>query len=842
MHFYKILFILIVFSSIFVAADGQVDTLSLNDGWTFREGTTASWYPALVPGTVQEDLIRLGQLPDPFIGTNEDSLVWVENKDWVYQTEFNLSTEQLEKKYHTLIFHGMDTYAEVFLNGNRILVADNMFRKWEVQVSDWLKPQNKLKIYFHSPIKKGQAYLDKLPYQLPTDNDAGEIKVAPVVRKAAFHFGWDWGPRIVTCGIWRPVELLSYDGARIKDMLVHDDIHYGVFEANEHTHDSLVGRSYARVTADVHLEGNPFYSFINTYDDIFHWSSGSDSITQIHFTIVDPEYWWPNGLGQQKLYTLRCQLGETGHSAISKKIGLRKAELIHQPDSLGTSFYFKINGRPIFAKGANYIPQRHFTNSLTRKDYRDLLTTAAESNMNMIRVWGGGIYEEDYFYELCDSLGLMVWQDFMFANTIYPADEAFTDNILAEVRDNIQRLSHHPSIVHWCGNNEIDVAWHNWGWQKKYELKEKHQKILYDNYTKLFNTEIPEILYAELPSANYSHTSPLSNWGRQENYNHGSMHYWGVFHGEDPFEDYGKNIGRFNSEYGFQSFPNINVIEDFFHPKSFDLEDPLLAHRQKSYKGNRLIYKHLADYYPEPTSLLELSYLSQLAQAKGISMAIRAHRLDQPRCMGTLYWQLNDCWPAVSWSSLDYNGQWRALHYRVKEAYAPIACIVDMSKGKTELVFLNELLATEKLNYTILTLKGEMLEQGELVVSSMDRISIDISHLISDLSAVHIKMIHSGVESSQIHWIDQELELEEPMIEMNLEQSLLRVSSKKLVKDLYLYSEDGYIFSSNFFDLLPGSTKEIKLSHPETKSFDISKIRYISYNNIHMRKKVKINK
>jgi len=412
--------------------------------------------------------------------------------------------------------------------------------------------------------------------------------------------------------------------------------------------------------------------------------------------IRNPILWWPNGWNnngrKSHLYNIRLDIIKNGNllDSYTKKIGIRSIELINEPDSIGTSFYFKINGKPIFAKGANYIPQRHFTNSLSKKDYRELLTVAANSNMNMIRVWGGGIYEEDYFYDLCDSLGLMVWQDFMFANTIYPVDEKFAENMFAEVTDNIIRLRNHPSIVHWCGNNEINVAWHNWGWQKTYKLKKKHQKMLYSNYEYLFKNKIPSIVDSLLPGAPYSHTSPISNWGTDENYNHSTMHYWGVFHGEDPFELYHKYVGRFNSEYGFQSFPNINIIHKYFNPQSFDLEDPLLAHRQKSYKGNRLIYQHMEQYYPMPDNLNDLSYLSQIVQAKGISMALQGHRLKRPHSMGTLYWQLNDCWPAVSWSSIDFNGQWRALHYAVKESYEDPNIYFDTLDNKLDLVLVND--------------------------------------------------------------------------------------------------------------------------------------------------------
>jgi len=309
---------------------------------------------------------------------------------------------------------------------------------------------------------------------------------------------------------------------------------------------------------------------------------------------------------------------------------------------------------------------------------------------------------------------------------------------------------------------------------------------LYDNYKLLFQREIPDLLEELLPTSNYSHTSPLSNWGTEENFNHGSMHYWGVFHGEDPFEDYTKNIGRFNSEYGFQTFPNINVIQDYFEPTSFDLEDPLLSHRQKSYKGNRLIYKHISDYYPQPQSLLELSYLSQLTQARGISMAIQAHRLDQPRCMGTLYWQLNDCWPAVSWSSLDFNGQWKALHYAVRNAYEPVTCVVDRSAGRNDLVLINDGPDPVSVSLNLLSLNGDTLYDSLLILPERGQLRQDLTDLIriQDHPVTRILLQKNGETlMDKLVWMDNDIKLENPSIKLQLVGDTLVMESQTLVRD-----------------------------------------------------------
>ena len=797
----------------------------VHSDWQFRDGTSRVWHEAQVPGTVQEDLLRLGLLPDPFFATNEDSLTWVEEKNWIYKTNFSVPTAQLKHTDHKLVFHGLDTYAEVYLNGQQLLYANNMFRTWEVDVSRHLKENNELKIVFFSPILAGKTYMDGLPYTLPADNDAGDIKVMPVVRKAAFHFGWDWGPRIVTSGIWRPAELLSWTDLRVTDFHIEDEIDF-------------LDDNAAIVSAVVEIEGQG-------QADLAYWVEGAQAETQLvkpgkqrlQFKIDKAERWWPSGQGAQPLYPLHIQLGD---NQLTKKIGLRTAELIHEPDSLGTAFYFKINGRPIFAKGANYIPQRHLTNSLTKADYRKVLTTAVESNMNMIRVWGGGIYEEDYFYELCDSLGLMVWQDFMFANTIFPAQQAFMDNMLAEVRDNLNRLGHHPSIVHWCGNNEINVAWHNWGWQNTYSIIKKHQKQLYTNYNRIFLDSLPRIVKERYPLANYTHTSPISNWNASENFDHSSMHYWGVFHGEDPFEDYGKNIGRFNSEYGFQTFPNINVVKDYFMPAKFDLKDPLLDHRQKSYKGNRLIYKHIDDYYPEPTSLLELSYLSQLTQAKGIKMAITSHRLDYPRCMGTLYWQLNDCWPAVSWSSMDFNGQWRALHYAVRDGYAPLTIFPQVDDHNSVVKLINDGPESKKVSIFYLNETGEtLMTYNDLDIGPREIQSHAIPReLLANANWIELVLEEGQSKQSKIV-INPDIKLV-PITSENLKMELiteegecyLQLESTELVQSLYLHSNKAINLSNNFFDLIPGRPYTVSLTSLDGQMLEIGDIGYICLNNL----------
>ncbi len=824
--------------------DAQIDTLRIHEGWQFRQGTSAEWMKASVPGTVQEDLLRMNRMPHPFFDTNEDSITWVEKADWVYETSFSMPQSQLSKAHHLLSFKGLDTYAQVYLNGEQILYADNMHRQWEVDVHGKLVEHNTLKIIFHSPIKIGSAYMEKLPCELPAENDSGEIKVMPVVRKAAFHFGWDWGPRIVTMGIWRPIELLSFDGPRISKLRYID-----FTQADDGTSATVyaeVGLSPEYASEDIKVK----LSCTDMNDNIISSSTfeATSPLTQLAFNIENPQLWWPRGHGEQPLYNLHVSLLYNGQATSSKQIsiGLRTTELIREPDSIGTSFYFKVNGQPIFAKGANYIPQSHFINSLTEADYHRVIDDAVSANMNMIRVWGGGIYEEDIFYNLCDSLGIMVWQDMMFANTMFPVDTEFVDNMLEEVADNVMRLHHHPSIIQWCGNNEIEVAWYNWSWQKKFNIPKNYQKALKDQYDEVFMEKIPEIISQIIPNPNFTHTSPLSNWGKTENFNHHSMHYWGVFHGEDPFEDYAVNVGRFNSEYGFQSFPNISLIQKYFNPHVFDLKNPMLTHRQKSYKGNRLIYKHIKDYYTQPKDILSLSYISQLTQAKGIGYAIQSHRIQADRCMGTIFWQLNDCWPAISWSSVDVDGTWRALQYAARDAFEETTIFVETTDKDKTLYVINDTPSAFQATWKMTVYKDHNIileKEGPVDLPAYSNLHYDLTPLDETLSQgeyVKVELVNAHKHISKTHMLilPRDLELEHPGINMDWEAIpeglILRLKSENFIKNLYLYSSSEGSMKDNFFDLYPQQEHEVIIKTKVAPSKYFKTLKYYSLNQMLM--------
>ena len=635
--------------------------IELNGDWEFYHFETKQWHSATVPGAIHTDLLANQLIKDPYWETNEQQLQWIENIDWKYRKNFEVTAEQLQDDNIEIEFEGLDTYADVKLNEELIISSTNMFRTWKANIKSFLKVgKNELEVQFYSPLLYNKEKLDHYPYELPSGCETLDPKVSSFTRKAAYHFGWDWGPRFVTCGIWKPIKINSWNNARI---------------TNLYCTTKSISKNEAIITTHISIEsskneGKQYFLEINGVKVKKNIKKGL-SLIKTEFTVSNPKLWWCNGMGTPHLNDLHVELYD-GEEIIDQqdiRYGIRTIELVNEKDSIGTAFYFKLNGKPVFMKGANYIPQDMFLPRVTNQQYEKLLTDAAAANMNMLRVWGGGIYEQDIFYDICDEKGILVWQDFMFAGSMYPVDSAFKDNVAQEVKENVIRLRNHPSIALWCGNNEIEVAWENWGWQKQYNYSSSDSTKIWDGYTQVFHELIPTLCKELDPSRNYTHSSPLSNWGTPENFNHGSMHYWGVWHGKEPFENFEKNVGRFMVEYGFQSFPNMETIETFASDSSLSLESETMKNRQKSYIGNGLILDHIKQYYDEPNSFEEFVSLSQQTQAKGMQMAIQAHMNNQPHCMGSLFWQLNDCWPGPSWSIIDYYGNKKVAYDVVKKEF-----------------------------------------------------------------------------------------------------------------------------------------------------------------------------
>ena len=625
-----------------------VHRMNLSDGWAVAgTDTFTAGFPATVPGTIHTDLLANGLIPDPFWRDNEKRLQWVGEEDWTYRTTFRADTRFLEAEVVELLFHGLDTFAEVLLNGEPILETDNMFRRWRVEVTRRLRDgENRLEIRFRSPLPEGLAAYRALPYPLPAGNDRGDPPARVFIRKAAYHYGWDWGPRFVTQGIWRPVELVAWRGARLRDAHI--------------TTDSISPRQ-ALLTAQVEVEatrgeagqreaggGVPVTLSISSPEEsfpaVFYEAVLEPGLNRysLPFHIPEPRLWWPNGVGEPHFYTVRVVLNAGVRTdTLSTRLGIREVELVTEPDEFGESFYFRVNGIPVFMKGANSIPLDHFSPRATRQEYEDLFRDVVAANMNMLRVWGGGIYEEDTFYDLADQNGILVWQDFMFANGMYPGDSAFLANVREEARQQVRRLRNHPSIAIWCGNNEMEEGWQRWGWARAYDTPEDSAAVR-GAYEATFHGILPEVVAEEDPARRFWPSSPSLGWGDPESLNRGDSHYWGVWHGREPFHVFTEKLPRFASEYGFQAFPPMATIRSFTEPEDRSLFNPVLLVHQKHPIGNEIIMEAMERSYPVPSSLEDFVYLSQLLQARGMRMAFEAHRRAVPRTMGTLYWQLND--------------------------------------------------------------------------------------------------------------------------------------------------------------------------------------------------------
>jgi beta-mannosidase len=654
-HRFISLIILLIFPVLmFSQLPGKLD---LTGTWQFRQQGSQKIYNGQVPGSVQTDLFRNKLIPDPFYRDNEAKVQWVSDTGWVYERYFNLEPSFFSHRNIELVCEGLDTYANVYINDSLVLVADNMFKEWYPNVKYLLHiGYNKIRIEFISTPKENRKRYDSLPYKLPGDERT-------VCRKAAYQFGWDWGPTLVTMGIWKPIYLRYWDrvnllGVRIIQRSYIDTVAHmsAVFTLNSTLADSAVFRLL--------YDGKVFFSDKEVLQK-------GINVIRADFDFVKPILWWPNGMGAAALYNLGWEVDFAGKKVAegSKRIGIRTIELFQNKDSIGRSFFFKVNGKPAFIRGANFVPMDNFPARVSDSAYAALLSDADMANINMLRVWGGGIYERDKFYELCDEKGIMVWQDFMFANAMIPNSKDFVQSIREEAIQNIVRLRDHPCIALWCGNNEIDEGWRNWGWVKQYGYSKEDSTDIYKTYRTVFNEVIPNSIRRMDTLRPYITSSPKFGWGRPESMKEGDSHYWGVWWGKEPFSKYEEKIPRFMSEFGFQGFPDDYTINKFTLPEDRKLGSAVMKAHQKHPVGFETIDEYMKRDFRDPKNFEMYGYVSQVLQAEGVTKAIEAHRRAKPYCMGTMYWQFNDCWPGVSWSARDYYGKKKALWYRTKAVF-----------------------------------------------------------------------------------------------------------------------------------------------------------------------------
>lgn len=827
----KFIWLVLIFT-IFTNAEinAQKVNVPLNSGWKFREVNKSEWLPATVPGCVHTDLLENKKIEDPFYRDNEKNLQWIGKTDWEYETRFNVSVEILKRENLEIVFEGLDTYAEVFLNERSILNADNMFRTWRVDVKNSLKQgENVLRVKFRSPINEILPLMKKLDYELPASNDQGE-KTSPWTRKAPYQFGWDWGPRFVTSGVWKPVNLVAWDNARIEDLHIKQN---KLSKENAELIASVEVIASNNSDATIEIENLTDKKTVATKQ--VKLNSGVNKI-DLDFAISNPKLWFPIGLGEQPLYNFRAKLSVNKKQIDeqTKRTGLRTLQLRQKPDEHGISFEFVVNGIPVFGRGANWIPADIFPTRVTKERYKNLLTSLKDANMNMIRVWGGGIYEDDYFYEFADENGILIWQDFMFACSMYPGDKKFLENVRHEAIDNIKRLRNHPSIVLWCGNNEIETAWNHWGWRQNLP------NFIWDDYIKLFVNLLGDVTSEYDPSRPYWQSSPSSNFQDDaDSQRIGDVHYWQVWHAEKPYEEYEKQFPRFMSEYGFQSFPELETVKTYTTEEDRkSIETPIMLAHQRHPRGNQLVRQYMLREYNEPKDFESFLYVSQVLQAQGIKIGAEHFRRIMPRNMGSLYWQANDVWQVASWSAMDYFGRWKALMYYTKRFYSPILISPHVLDGKMHFNIVNDFPDAKQaeLTWRLIDLGGRELRSNKIQLTieplkGKSYLEIPVEDLLSGADSANavllaeLKVGGKTVSTNQYYFKPfKEMAFEKPNFKMDVSPQengfKIVVSSDKVAKAVYLSGFPTGFFSDNYFDVIPGKPLEIELKIDKKMSAD----------------------
>jgi beta-mannosidase len=828
---------------------------SIDSGWQFRaisnvdkaelvQGNVANdlkeWHAAQVPGVVQTDLLNDKFIPDPFDRDNEFHLQWIGLADWEYQTSFQLDSAALAHDHADLIFEGLDTFADVSLNDQPILHADNAFRTWRVPVKNVLKPgSNTLRIVFHSAIEYMLPYVKSLPFVLPsisTHNAGNEenIATAPYTRKAPYNYGWDWGPRFMTEGIWRPIRLETWDMLRID---------------NFHIHQHSINKDLANIDAELDIEATkPTTATLSLAHDELSGSQASDGNQTLQLNagmnhvafplrIVGPKLWYPAGYGAQDRYRFSAtiRMGKETAARAETKTGLRSVELRRVNDQWGKSFEFVVNGILVFAKGADVIPFDSFPNRVTPEIHRNILQAARDAHMNMIREWGGGYYESDDLYDICDELGIMVWQEFMFGGDMIPGDVPFQENVRAEAIDNIKRLRDHPSIVIWCGNNEVETGWWHWGDRDEFKasISPDQRDRVWQDYVVMFADIIKSTVTEYADPTPYWPSSPSANFEEiPDNQHNGDMHYWAVWHQQAPASDYTKQFPRFMSEFGFQSFPEMRTIRTYAHnPADFDIRSAIMQAHQKNKGGNERILTYMLREYHEPKDFASFVYLSQVQQAEIIKIGAEHLRRQRPRTMGELYWQLNDCWPVASWASIDYYGRWKALHYYARRFYDDLLISPFLHDDKVDVYVISDKLQqlTGTIHMRLLDFSGNVLledrkdvqvpAQSNAIYLTLDQATWTAkadphrSFLVFDFEMGGKRVSRNLIFFDVTHALDLPVS---PKIETTIGQSgdgyNVTLQSQQLARNVYVSFRDLDVETEdNYFDLLPNEPVTIHL-------------------------------
>ena len=801
-------------------------TIDLSGPWQLSSVEGEYRAPTPLPGDVHTALKLAGIIPDPYVGRNEEQVQWVAEREWVIERRFVI--DDPDGGWYLDITY-LDTVAVVFVNDVPVLTADNCFRRYRPDVAAALQAgENTIRIHFHSSIAAGAERQARQPFYIPYSTGNCPIPNGNMLRKPQCHFGWDWNIALAPLGLYGEVSLKRLEAARIEHLVTSQRHADGRVEL--HVALTLYARDPGVVAVHFDLDG-----------DRVRLDCGIEAgETVVHhvFEIDEPRLWWPAGSGDQHLYTLTVDIpGEQ----TKRQIGLRTVELVTTPDEAGARFAFRINGREIFCRGANWIPADALFSLTSPEKTEDLLRSAVDANMNMIRVWGGGFYEHDWFYDLCDRLGLMVWQDFQFACNLYPSTPDFLDDVAAEVDYQVRRLISHPSIVLWCGDNELVGALN---WFKESIGNRDRYLVSYDR----LNRTIEQALRKAAPEAIWWPSSPASGhldygdaWHADGS---GDMHYWSVWHENKSFDDYRSVRPRFCSEFGFQSYTSLPVIQTYAEPKDMNIASPVMEHHQKNAGGNERIAATMFRYFRFPKDFANFVYLSQVQQALAIRTAVDYWRSLRPHCMGTLYWQLNDTWPVASWSSLDYGGGWKVLHHAARRFFQPVAVAAIPSEDGSDIriSLVNDTMedVTVTINLSTVSLDGRRtsLKSVDAVCSpdaAVTALTLSAADLPPDAILFWSFTASNGMggEGHYVHGTYKALDLEPPGLEISVSPSgdsalVILVQASGLALFVMLESDTPGRYSDNAFDLAAGESRRITFTPsaagsgmPEFRIYDL---------------------
>ena len=795
-----------------------MQTCTLNGTWQLSAGhRSLESVDMQIPGTVLSGLLAAGKIKDPFYRTNEDAtraLFW---KDYVFTRTFDVDEELLAQQHIVLVCEGLDTLAEISINGTFLAKTDNMHRTWKFQAKKLLHPgKNEIQIVFRSVLR----FIEDYPYEAHKKINyipCGSMKGNQLLRKAHSMFGWDWGPQTIDAGIFRDIYLQGYSHARIEDIRIHQQHAKNVSVQTSITLSESVPGQKLCVELSEDGADKPLQTKL--------CKTNADGVAAVDFVIENPKLWWPNDYGDQPLYIVRTTLlDEDGTSleSITRRIGLRTLTISQEKDEWGNEFAFCVNGVKIFTRGGNYIPDDCLYTRITEKKLDYILESCRRAHFNCVRVWGGGYYPSDAFYDLCDEKGLIVWQDLMYACNVYDVTDAFAENCRQETYDNVRRLRHHASLGLWCGNNEIESAWDHWG------DFQKETPYLRADYIRLFEEVLPKAVQEADGETFYWHSSPSSGgcFDNPDDANRGDTHYWDVWHGQKPFTDYRKYFFRFCSKFGFQSFPCAKTVNSFTLEDDRNIFSRVMESHQKNDAANGKMLYYLSENLRYPKDLTHLLYASQVLQGMAIKYGVDHWRRNRGRCMGTLYWQINDDWPAPSWSSIDYFGRWKALHYMAQKFYAPHAVSMTLEDHRCHVYFSNESFETTEYSLTlsIRDLSGNVLETYETkgnspAFSAIETAVVDICSWEDQKDDVFLEAVIHTKDQKVLKDVEtlvpyKYLNLKNPVISTEAEETndafILHISSDCFAPFVALDFDDAdVIFSDNFFHLTDKTVQDI---------------------------------